>query len=248
MAESAYEESYGTLSKPDRELVGVDHVPLRTVGFAILNLASQDKAIAERVLIVKVASKLPLGIPAIRGLGLIHPIPSTYSIKAVHHTPPADNNPVIFSVKDDFVKKYPMLFSGPWKLEGEHTIHLKEGTTPHCLTTPRRVPFPLITKVKEESGRMTQLDVLEPVDELTQWCSPIVVVPKADGRVRICFDLTRLIQAVHREAYQMPAVEETLGSPKEGSVFSKLDANSGFHQIVLDPESAKLTTFITPVG
>ena len=46
----------------------------------------------------------------------------------------------------------------------------------------------------------------------------------------------------------MPTVEETLGSLTEGSVFSKLDANSGFHQIVLNPESAKLTTFITPFG
>ena len=95
---------------------------------------------------------------------------------------------------------------------------------------------------------MEQLDVIEPVDEPTEWCSPIVVVPKADGRVRICVDLTRLNQAVRREVYQMPTVEETLGSLTEGSVFSKLDANSGCHQIVLNPESAKLTTFITPFG
>ena len=93
-----------------------------------------------------------------------------------------------------------------------------------------------------------QLDVIEPVDEPTEWCSPIVVVPKADGRVRICVDLTRLNQAVRREVYQMPTVEETLGSLTEGSVFSKLDANSGFQQIVLNAESAKLTTFITPFG
>ena len=46
----------------------------------------------------------------------------------------------------------------------------------------------------------------------------------------------------------MPTVQETLGSLTEGSVFSKLDANSGFHQIVLKPESAKLTTIITPFG
>ena len=31
-------------------------------------------------------------------------------------------------------------------------------------------------------------------------------------------------------------------------MFSKLDANSGFWQIGLSPESAKLTTFITPFG
>lgn len=39
---------------------------------------------------------------------------------------------------------------------------------------------------------MEQLDVIEPVDEPTEWCSAIVIVPKADGRVRICVDTTRL--------------------------------------------------------
>ena len=43
-------------------------------------------------------------------------------------------------------------------------------------------------------------------------------------------------------------VEETLRSISSGTVFSKLDANSGFHQVVLTDESAKLTTFITPFG
>ena len=105
MPESAYKESYRTLSKPDRELVGASD------GFAIMNLVSEDKAIAERVYIVKGASMLLLGIPAIRGFGLIHQIPGTYSIKAVHHTLlPAGNNPVLICVKDNIVKKYPMLF------------------------------------------------------------------------------------------------------------------------------------------
>ena len=103
-------------------------------------------------------------------------------------------------------------------------------------------------KVKQEIERMLQNHVIEPVDEPTEWCSPIVMVAKADGRVRICVDLTKLNQAVRREVYQMPTVEETLKSLAEGSVFSKLDANSGFHQIVLNPESAKLTAFITPLG
>ena len=95
---------------------------------------------------------------------------------------------------------------------------------------------------------MLQLDVIEPVDEPTEWFSPIVVVPKANGSVRVCVDLTKLNQAVRREVYHMPTVEEALGSLTEGSVFTKLDANSGFYQLVLNPESAKLTTLITPFG
>ena len=101
-------------------------------------------------------------------------------------------------------------------------------------------------KAEEEIKRMEQLDVIESIDEPTEWCSPIV--PKADGRVRICVDLTKLNQAVHRGVYQMPTVEETLRSLTEGSVFFKLDANSGFHQIVPHPESTRLTTFIMPFG
>ena len=99
------------------------------------------------------------------------------------------------------MKQYPTLFQGLGKLEGEHTIHLREGAAPFCLTTLRCVPLPLMKKVQEEIKRMEQLDVIEPVDELTEWCSLIVVVPKADGRVRICVDLTRLNQAVRREVY-----------------------------------------------
>ena len=96
---------------------------------------------------------------------------------------------------------------------------------------------------------MEQLHVMKQIHEPTKWCSLLVVEPKADGRVRICVDLTRLNEAFRREVYQMPTVEETLGSLTERSVFSKLDVNSGFYQIVLNPESAKLiTTFITPFG
>jgi len=89
-----------------------------------------------------------------------------------------------------------MLFQGLGKLEGEHTIHLKEGVTPFCLTTPRRVPLPLMKKVKEEIERMLQLDVIEPVDEPMEWCSLIVVVPKVNCSVRICINLAKLNQAV----------------------------------------------------
>ena len=44
------------------------------------------------------------------------------------------------------------------------------------------------------------------------------------------------------------AVEQSLAQLGGAKVFSKLDANSGFWQVKLDPESALLTTFITPFG
>ena len=86
------------------------------------------------------------------------------------------------------------------------------------------------------------------VEEVTEWVSPIVPVLKPSGDVRICVDLKKLNQSVERERYVIPTVDEIVHQLRGSSVFSKLDAASGFWQIPLDPETAKLTTFITPFG
>ena len=86
------------------------------------------------------------------------------------------------------------------------------------------------------------------VNQPTEWCSGMVVVPKANSKVRICVDLTRLNESVKRERHPLPTVDQTLAQLAGAKVFTKLDANSGFWQIPLSPESALLTTFITPFG
>ena len=51
-----------------------------------------------------------------------------------------------------------------------------------------------------------------------------------------------------REYHPLPSVDHTLAQLAGARVFIKLDANSGFWQIGLPPESSALTTFITPFG
>ena len=74
------------------------------------------------------------------------------------------------------------------------------------------------------------------------------MVPKPNGTVRICVDLTKLNQSVYRECHILSSVEKVLAQIGNAKVFSKLETNSGFWQIELTAESAKLTTFITPYG
>ena len=95
---------------------------------------------------------------------------------------------------------------------------------------------------------MESLGVISRIDEPTDWCSGMLVEPKQDGAVRICVDLTKLNRYVKRQRHILPSVEQVLGQVGDAKVFSKLDANSGFWQIELTPESSKLTTFITPYG
>ena len=95
---------------------------------------------------------------------------------------------------------------------------------------------------------MEDMGMIAKVQQPKEWCAGMVVVPKQDGRVRICVDLTRLNENVKRERHPLPAVDHVLAQLAGAKVFSKLDANSGFRQIPLDPALSLLTTFITPFG
>ena len=127
-------------------------------------------------------------------------------------------------------------------------IKLKEGVNPLCVTSARRVPFPLQEPVKQELERMQKEGVIREVTEPTEWCAPMVPVRKKDGNVRICVDLKQLNKAVCREHFQLPALEDIAPKLSESKYFSKLDAASGFWQIPLESDSQLLTTFMTPHG
>ena len=92
---------------------------------------------------------------------------------------------------------------------------------------------------------MEQLGVIAKVEVPTEWCAGMVVVPKPDGHVHICVDLTRLNQSICRERHPLLAVEQTLAQLAGARIFTKLDVNPGFGQIPLSPDS---TTFLTPYG
>ena len=132
----------------------------------------------------------------------------------------------------DFKAEFPALFSGLGKLKTECHITLLPGAIPFCLYNPRKIPHPLIPKVKSQIETMLQQGVISPVTAPTKWCAGIVPVLKPNGSVRICVDLTHLNKAVQRDS----------------KIFSKLNANSGFWPIPLDDESKLLTTFVTLFG
>ena len=148
----------------------------------------------------------------------------------------------------DLVDKYKACFEGVGKLtDYQVKIHVNKEVNP-VAQHPRRVPFSLREKVESKLHELEQLDIIEKVKGPTPWVSPIVVVPKPSGEIRLCIDMRRANEAIVRERHPIPTVDEVLQDMTQSSVFTKLDLKWGYHQLELSEESRDITTFSTHAG
>ena len=100
-----------------------------------------------------------------------------------------------------------------------------------------------VDKILEE---LLELDIIKGVPEgPSGWISPLVVVPKSDGDVRVCVDMRHANEEIIRECDPIPTVEELLQDLNGSTFFSKIDLKWGFHQILFSQDSRHITTFIT---
>ena len=212
--------------EPRQTLRGPGGTILSVIGTFNASLECKGCKITEPVYVLKVQLYSLLSKKACVDLGLIACIGEVV-------TQPADSK-----------EKFPQLFTGLGKLKTEYRIKLNPEVESACLYNPRRSPHPLLPKVKNEIDSMLRQRVISPVTVPTEWCSGVAPVLKANGRVRICVDLTPLNKAVKREIHAMGSAYESLAKLGESRVFTKLDANSVFLQIPFD-EDSKLLTALT---
>ena len=112
----------------------------------------------------------------------------------------------------------------------------------------RQVPYALRGAVEEELDRLEHRGVLERVDH-TNWATPIVAVPKKDGKTRICGDYKVTINPVLEvEQYPLPKPEDLFATLAGGKRFTTLDLSHAYNQLVLDEDSQELVTINTHRG
>ncbi|XP_064482891.1 uncharacterized protein K02A2.6-like [Ornithodoros turicata] len=218
------------LQPPNLQLSGPDGRSLKVIGKLPMQLSSNNVQSRQEDFVIRHLRHNLLGKPAIEGLCLLARI---YNVRPKLLQP---------------LSAYPQLFRCLGTIRGDYCLRLRSDATPFAITSPRRVLLPLYAQTRTELREMERLGVITEVQEPTDCCAPMIVVPKKTAGVRICVDLTELNRFVLREWYPIPSVEHTLGRLSGARILSKLDANSGFWQIPLSKESRLLTTFITPFG
>jgi hypothetical protein len=86
-----------------------------------------------------------------------------------------------------------------------------------------------------------------PTGKKSNWLHPIVVAPKKDDSIQLCIDLRMLNKYVKRPEKPKRSPWEVVQTIPTGCKhFTTFNAFKGYHQVELDPESRKLTTFHTP--
>ena len=55
-----------------------------------------------------------------------------------------------------------------------------------------------------------ECDIIEPVEGPTPWVSPVVVVPKPSGDIRLCVDMRKANEAIVRERHPIPTLDDIL--------------------------------------
>ncbi|UYV69063.1 K02A2.6-like [Cordylochernes scorpioides] len=217
------------LVKSDINLRAAEFSELQTVGMFLSTLRNGSYEIKEKIYVIRRLSEPLLSRRACELLNLARRI----EVVATRINP---------------IKEFPEVFEGLGQIGNPYEIKLKPGAKPYAVHTPRRVPIPLMEKLRTRLEELEKAGIIAQVNVATEWCAPTVIAGKPNGDIRLCVDLSRLNEHVQREVHPMPVVEHMLGQLGEARFFSKLDANSGFHQIPLSPDYQHLTTFITPFG
>ena len=81
----------------------------------------------------------------------------------------------------------------------------------------------------------------------SEWASRAFVVPKPEtNKWRCVIDYRDLNALTQDDAGPIPNIEDTIADQAKNKIWSVLDLEWGFHQMHLEEESRKYTTFVTP--
>ena len=101
-------------------------------------------------------------------------------------------------------------------------------------------------KVKEEIDKLLR-GFIRPVKQAT-WLSPIVVVPKKNGKIRVCVDYRKLNATTVMDAFPLPFTDRVLDAVTGHEVYSFLDGFSGYNQIRMRLANEEKTAFVICIG
>lgn len=110
----------------------------------------------------------------------------------------------------------------------------------------RRVPPAHYQKLRQVLSQMEEQGIIR--KSVSEYASPLVLVWKKDGSLRLCTDFRWLNARTIKDAHPLPHQSDCLAALGGNTLFSTMDLTSGFYNIPMAEEDKKYTAFTTPVG
>lgn len=124
------------------------------------------------------------------------------------------------------------------RIELEPHVPFKERT--------RRVSPADFNDLKRHLQDLLAVGIIE--ESHSPYASPIVLVRKKNGDLRMVVDYRRLNNLTKKDAYPLPRIEETFTLLSGSKWFTVLDLKSGYYQLEVEPADRPKTAFTTPFG
>ncbi len=110
----------------------------------------------------------------------------------------------------------------------------------------RRIPPSQYAKLRTALNEMEEKGIIR--KSHSDYASPLVLVWKKNGDLRICTDFRWLNARTVRDAYPLPHQSDVLAALGGNALFSTMDLTSGYYNVPLEEEHKKYTAFTSPFG
>ena len=125
-----------------------------------------------------------------------------------------------------------------------HTIQLKDNKPVNL--SYRRIPPHEVEEVRKVLQEMLDKGIIRKSSSC--YGSPIVIVRKKNGSIRLCVDYRQVNEKSELDAFPLPRISEALEALRKSKIFSSLDLAHGYFQVAMDPKSIPVTAFRVPWG
>lgn len=111
---------------------------------------------------------------------------------------------------------------------------------------PRRLSFADREALRDILDGLLSEGIIRPSD--SPYASPIVLVKKKSGSLRLCVDYRELNKVTVRDNFPTELIDDNIDRLRGKKYFSTLDLKDGFHHVRMHASSVKYTSFVTPLG
>ena len=146
-------------------------------------------------------------------LGMLHVAAST----TTEHSP-------VHGEYHYLLQKFPAVFSGEIGKLKDYQLELSiDPTVQPMAQNPRPTPIHYRARVETKLKQLEDQDITEPITGPTPWVSPVVIVDKPNGDIRLCVNMCKPNEALLRTHHPYPTSEEILQDLNGSKLFSKID-------------------------